>query len=719
MIVLANLSAFYCFLRKLTGSVLIPSTCLLLLPLVIQFRSAWDPILGFCAQYPLLTLLLFCSLILFLKYLDHHDRGALAAATVLFLCCGLIFETSYPMYLLYLAVAYSRLTSRRAAFLASFPFMAVIALLVAISLVLKKLAVAASQVYKPNFSPAQVLKAYGVQSFGAIPFSYYWLDPYRVFSSQITRWPASVIQGLPLLLVLALIAALWVRHDLSFPDGDNVQKARTVDLVWLGGLLFALPQALISLSPKYQALPWGMAYLPVYISRLGLTLLLAIAFYSIYQRTRNVWKKWPALTGVALVVWLVLFAANLQHNWLIANAENETYWYPRVLTEQALRRGLLANAKPGSILLVNGAYSWDNTNEYSGRTGHLYSVYQLNTAADLTPVFTAAGASCQMVARQQECAFAPTAEIYTVQIRHLANGTGAVLLARVNRTYQMNDQVRGLLADELTAYFHLPASIPEPKGSISGRFVQLQQADASPFRIGDDRMGVLRRGRGWELLSFRSGESFDALSLRGEISPEVSESVAPVVKKETAWELRSAGPPLLHIGFERGMLGTGVQQPAITFSNQMSIDLLVSPENQQVPWADILSNHATDYRGIAIEQRGDKTNQYSIAVGSGKEWMYAGDFSLLPARRNYISLQVDGKQTALYVNGALVARTILAAPIASTDRPIYLGNWLGGDRQFNGLIGEVLIAKGTRSSNDVRVDSIRLLDNRSAHSGGN
>ena len=46
------------------------------------------------------------------------------------------------------------------------------------------------------------------------------------------------------------------------------------------------------------------------------------------------------LSGVAFVVWLILFTANLQHNWLVAKAENEVFLYPRVLTEEAMRRGL-------------------------------------------------------------------------------------------------------------------------------------------------------------------------------------------------------------------------------------------------------------------------------------------------------------------------------------------------------------------------------------------
>jgi hypothetical protein len=709
-VVLGSFSAFYCFLRRLTGSVLIPGICLVLLPLVIQFRAVWDPILGFCAQYPLITLLLFSSLNLFLRYLDDHDRRAVIAATILFLCCGLIFETSYLMCVLYLLVAFSRLRRPRPAFLASLPFIAATGLLGIISFTLKRFAAAPSQIYQPNFNVAQILRSYAVQTFGAIPFSYYWLDPYRVFSSQFTPWPTPIVMGLPLLVALALITAFWVRSGLS-ADVNPIQKAGTADLFCVGGLLFALPQAFISLSPKYQAMLWGTAYLPVYISRMGLTLLLAILVVFVYRKTRAIWENWPALSCVVLLIWLVLFAVNLQHNWLVAKAENELFWYPRLLTEDAVRHGLLADAKPGSLLLVDGTSLWDNANEYSGRSRHPYSVYPLNEAADLTHAFQAVGASCQGAAGQQECSFGPTAAVYTVQIRHLANGTGAVLLAHVNRTYEVNNTIRGLLADQVTAFFRLPSSIPELRGSLSGELIQSNRPGTSQFRVGEDRMQTLRRDRGWELLSFRSAEAFDALSLRGDISPEVSDSDVPAVKAESALELHPAGSALLHVGYDGSTLGQGAQQPAITFSNEMSIDVLVSPGTSQVPWADVLSNHAGDYRGIAIEQQGDHTNQFSIALGNGTAWMTAGDFSLVPGRRNYVSLQIKDKLTILYLNGKLIARTNQPATVVSTSRPLYVGNWAGGNRPFNGSVDEVLISSGNKSGTEIAADASRLLAN--------
>jgi concanavalin A-like lectin/glucanase superfamily protein len=368
---------------------------------------------------------------------------------------------------------------------------------------------------------------------------------------------------------------------------------------------------------------------------------------------------------------------------------------------------------------VSGANLWDNANEYSAKTQRFLSVYRMAETADLVPAFERVGADCKVNAGLQECKFSPEAPVYTVQIRHYADGKGAVLLAHISSAYQSNNKIVGLAADKVTAYFGMSYSSPPPQASLSGRIVRPQDGTASLFRASEEECDVLKRGRGWELLSPRRDATFDALSLRGDISSAVSSSTVLMAKSVASLELRPPGPELLHVGFAGELFGNGVAEPPITFNSDMSIELLITPGEKQVPYADILSNHATDFRGIAVEQLDGNANQYEVALGNGKEWMYIGDFTLLPGRRSYISLQVnDNKEASLYVNGELVAHKTLAAPVASSDRPVYVGNWVGGGRQFNGLINEVLIAKGTRSGPEVHADSERLLGNGSAQRRG-
>ena len=77
--------------------------------------------------------------------------------------------------------------------------------------------------------------------------------------------------------------------------------------------------------------------------------------------------------------------------------------------------------------------------------------------------------------------------------------------------------------------------------------------------------------------------------------------------------------------------------------------------------------------------------------------MAAGEFTLTPGRRSYTPLQIKDKQTMLYLNGKLIAKKIHPAPPASSNRPLFVGNWVGGGRPFNGLFDEVFISSGNKS----------------------
>ena len=717
LVVLASLTAIFVFFQKFTGSTMVAAICLLLLPLFVQFRSAWDPILGFCAQYPLLTLVLFCSLSLFLKSLDTGSGRALLASALLFLICCLIFETSYLLCLIYPVIAFSRIRNVTKSLTFAWPFLAVTAVLIAISLVLKNIAGPHASAYTPNYEPAKVVKAYLIQSFGAFPFSYYWLDPHHLFSSGMSRWPSAIELGLPLLLILAVVAALAALHRLPYTE-SSTKFASTTDVLAVGALLFTLPQALISLSPRYQAMPWGLAYLPVYITRIGLALVLAAILAWLVRHGPVKRPKAGLMLGIGLVLWTILFALNLKNNWLLTTTENQMYWNARALTEDALKAGLLRSVPSGAVLLVDGTQAWDNANEYSSRVKRFFFTQRMTESADLLPSFKRLGADCGTWANLQSCTFSSSAPIYTIQVRHLADGRGAVLLAHVVGVYLAQDRVVGLVGDKLTAYFRMPESVPEPRASISGIAVRSNNQAGVAFQAQQDDFAVTARGQDWFLATLPSVSRFDALSLQGILSPAIAASTVSLEKDPADFELHPPGHELLHRGFRDTIPSHGVETSALSFVDDMSVELLVTPGSEQVAYADILSNHASDFRGIAIEQREEHTNLYTVVLGDGTKWVYAGELQLEPGRVSYISLQVKGRHTELFLNGELIASKSLSGPIASTDRPVFLGNWISGGRHFNGVIHEVLIAQGTRSGADVHQDSLRLLRGNNSHSGG-
>ena len=157
----------------------------------------------------------------------------------------------------------------------SWPFLAVTLVLVTASLILRYQAIAINTTYKMDLNAAVIVKTYFVQLFGAIPFSYYFLDPHAVFQNRIHRWPSSLLQVLPLLILLLLfvVPTLWRK----FPKPPFIQNTTSNSgVLILGFLFYTIPPVLISLSPKFQAQLLGDAYLPVYMSYFGLCLIFAV-----------------------------------------------------------------------------------------------------------------------------------------------------------------------------------------------------------------------------------------------------------------------------------------------------------------------------------------------------------------------------------------------------------------------------------------------------------
>ena len=705
-VILASISSFFVFIRRLIKSELIPTIAVLLLSMMFQFRASWDPILAFNAAYPLICLLLFCSLNLFLRAMDEGNRRALWWAVFLFLCGGLIFEVTYLMCLVYGGVAYLRLRNVKSAARASWPFFAVTTCLAMASVILRTLATAQSSTYRMNLNMGIIIKTYFVQLFGAVPFSYFLFDPHAVFTNRLSVWPSVLVQMLSLVLLLAAFTVLALRQRLQV----NVRSENTRDrmgILAIGALLLTIPACLISLSPKFQAQTWGDAYLPVYLTYFGLSLLLAVGLEQLYWRGIRLPTCGGWIAPAAVCIWLLLWGFNFRNNWIVAQVMNEAVWNPRVLAEEALDRGLLTGLSPKAVLLVSGIDPWDNADEYSQHTGIRYSVYKLNESRNLTPVFQAAGGICATAADLEVCDFANDAPVYTVQIRYLTDGTGAILLARIQKAYQSGGFVRGLLTSDVTAYFHLPAS-PHPLGvAVSGKNMQ-EKSSVSNFRANDRQLQVVKQGQGWKVVTLRANTVLDALSLRGEIIAERPGSSIVAAKSRDAFELHATGPELLHVGYESADLGIGPVFPPINFENEMSIEVLVVPGDSQSAWADILSNHWVDSRGFAIEQVNSQTNQYSASFGTGKGWTEIGTFTLTKGRRNYISLQIKDREARLAVNGNPVARKILAETIPASPHSVHIGNWKGRDREFNGWIQEVLIAKGAKSDEVMLADATRL-----------
>jgi len=689
--ILASIAAFFLFVRRLSGRTSLAAICLLILPLFLQFRIVWDPVLSFCAQYPMLAFALFASLNLFLEWLDTSQPGFPVMSVVLFACCCLVFEISYLLCVLYLVLAVLRLSDLRLALRVSGPFLAVTLLLTLISVGLR-FQVAPSGAYKPDLRVMRVIASYGSQLFGTVPFSYSLIDPQNIFQGRSTQWGALVA-----LLGLFAACSAWAAWNL-LPKPENGRAWAWIEIA-TAVLLLTLPPILISTSPKYQEQPLGDAYLPVYIGMFGACFLASIVLERLHLWGSGRWKS-PIWVYGGLAIWIILFSVNLHHNALVVQAANQTFWEPRKLVEDALRDGLLDGVGKNAIILVRGTDPWDNADEYSVYAKEKIHVYPLNAVPDLTPQFKSLGATCETVSDEAVCNFMQDTPAYSLEIRHLSDGKGAVLLSRLRRSVQKAGTIQGVFSDEVLAYFQMPPSAAPLVAAIAGRAMQRSWKDGSvvSFRIADQGgLQTVRSGPTWKLLRLRRDSLFDALSLRGEISVERAGSALLSAKSRDSFELHGDGPELFHVGYNTQDLGSGVKFPPLTLGRDVSIELLVTPDASQVVYANIFGNHSPDMKGFCLEQVETRTNEYSLAFGSGKGWMVAGTFSLQPGKRSYISIQKRDTEIKLYINGVQAASKVLPDAFAESPLPFEIGNWVGGGRQFNGWIEELLISTPSKS----------------------
>ena len=670
-VVLASFALFYLFLRRLTGSPRIPLIALLLLPLIVQFRAQWDPVLGFCAQYPAMAAMLFASLLLFLHWLESARPLHLAAAALLFLACALMYEVVYPLCLLYPAAAWTRLKRWPPALLRSLPFAAIPAALAAVSLFFRSRApFLANGPYSPNLAPSAVLRGYAVHLFSALPFTYTLADPHGVFHASPRPIPSAAALPFALALCLAALAIAALRP--RWPPAAALPHLRTAPAALSGALLLLIPPSLIALSPKYQAQPWGDAYLPVYFSFFGLATLAACLL-----------SRLPSLPTPALPLAFLLFACNLRNNWIVAAAIHDST-APRLLATRAIHRGLLRHLQPMDLFLLQGPNPWDLPDLYRMHAGIPLAAYPLDRPQDFTRAFLKAGAVCTPAGDSSRCDFPADAGAYALELRYTGEDAGAVFLARLRRAFLSHRMIQGLLATSAQIYLQFPPSSPAPNPAITGR--------EPPSRIFLEpalHIPVADSGPLWKLLSLRRPALFDIAFLNWQL-PSLSPPFSPS-RDPSAFLLHAPGPDQLHAAFAPGQSQSGLRLPPVLFNPSASIHLLLRPAPSQPPNATIFSNHANG-RGLVIEQVSGHPGLFEVLAGRGDGWMPLGRFPLEPGARACLSVFLSGRHSRISVNGNPVSAATLPAPIAESPLPVLLGNWISGDRPFHGDIEELLVS---------------------------
>lgn len=128
-----------------------------------------------------------------------------------------------------------------------------------------------------------------------------------------------------------------------------------------------------------------------------------------------------------------------------------------------------------------------------------------------------------------------------------------------------------------------------------------------------------------------------------------------------------------------------MRQPVTVDTVDFSLGCWVKPGASQRSWANLLSSHNNDvgqgYRGLSLEQDGDRVNRFYLIAGNGDRWVGPPVVTQLRAGVwQHFAVVRHGPKLTHYLNGEVTAEGDVpgnAFPVA-TDY-FRIGNWARGD----------------------------------------
>jgi hypothetical protein len=160
----------------------------------------------------------------------------------------------------------------------------------------------------------------------------------------------------------------------------------------------------------------------------------------------------------------------------------------------------------------------------------------------------------------------------------------------------------------------------------------------------------------------------------------------------------------------KGPLCGGISFPPIQSTPPLTLEMVLKPSGAELPLATLLSNHPGLglHDGLSLHQESPEV--YSLFVGDGTAWhrlvacrLPAEEWSLL-----VVVLRVD--TVRVFINGSQVAsRPVSNLVIKDSALPVRVGNWVGSNRPFQGMIREVRVWRAALSAADIQAEAERML----------
>lgn len=160
---------------------------------------------------------------------------------------------------------------------------------------------------------------------------------------------------------------------------------------------------------------------------------------------------------------------------------------------------------------------------------------------------------------------------------------------------------------------------------------------------------------------------------------------SPPAPRHAAW---LAGPKAL---FDAG--GSCVSYPfnwgLFTPAGDFAVEIICTPTVSQPLNACLISNHpGVKGAGFAVQRTGP-AGEFQCHFGNGEGFIGSTLFPMAPDREHYLVVSYEALTASIYLDGQLVQRLPLAVAIPPSTTLLTVGDWLLGDRRFQGTIQEV------------------------------
>jgi hypothetical protein len=734
IMILINSLLFYYFIKLLSKSEVWAIFSLLIIPIFFKLTLSHNPILSFNALIQVVFSLFLLSLITLIIYLENQSRYYLIASLGLYFVSLLTYEISYPLFLLHILIIFSLSKERLLRPKLKIAFYFFIAPVIYI-LITKILTICLtwpnvskpSGIYSINLEVSPFLISLAKEISGAIPLSYIILDPHKIFNNNSIFFNGNV--SIPLLICIGICSFILFfeisKRLLSSLQEENGKKSNKFLLPLLGLGFIILPLILISITPRHQTESiWGYSYLPGYISSYGVCICTICIGYLLYKKlslsnTENVTYLLLFFSAVFSICCMITFSANI----IVVEHSNGDWLYPRQIAEEGMSNGIFNEIPNNSILLVDNNHVWDQPAFYRMHTGlHFNYIGSPNAAtydgpyiSNKIPRFNNSNCSDYFC----HYSILDSNPVYYLKYYSNSKTEGILTLGKINDISVTDQTILGGNTNKIIIYVKSSQINDGDHSSqvfVTGRWRDKTEDSAyESFILDESGLTLLSKGNNWKIFSLDvKGKEIDLLSLlitpgsknyrhSVQVNTGNSDFQNSEMRNLTPFSSNNKSTPL-QVNFESNYFGKGVSFNPISLSSNFTVQVLVKPATTQVPYAGIIGNHPgyNNFEGFVIQQDNLNLNEYTFDFGNGTSWEPSIKFHLNDTEWNYLVVTVENKKILGFRNGELIGSCNVISTIKNSGMPLYVGNWIGTDRQFNGSIRDVLISNSSISNETIK-----------------